>query len=79
MGVSETSNLWATKPWWCQPWSIVLTGLIVPTASWFTLHLLWLTAAAALAVLVWWCLFLVLAPAAYRQAAMGPGDERPPG
>lgn len=65
----ETPDLWAAKPWWCQPWSIVLTGVAIPIVSWVWLHMIWLTVAAAIAVLVWWWVFLVLAPAAYQQAA----------
>jgi len=79
MATAESQSLWATKPWWCQPWSIVLTGLIIPIVSWFLLHILWLTIAASISVLLWWLLFLVLAPAAYQQAAGEPGNERPPG
>ncbi|MCP9887357.1 hypothetical protein KBY96_05330 [Cyanobium sp. ATX 6A2] len=60
-------TLWTLKPWWCQPWSIVLTGLAVIVGSWLMLHRWWISAPAALAVLLWWWLFLVLAPAAYRQ------------
>lgn len=79
MAMAETQSLWATKPWWCQPWSIVLTGIIIPIVSWFLLHTIWLTSAAAVGVLLWWLLFLVLAPAAYQQAAGEPGSERQPG
>ncbi|MEX1323347.1 MAG: DUF6737 family protein, partial [Synechococcaceae cyanobacterium] len=34
------------KPWWCQPWSIVLTGLSGIGASWLVLHRWWITAPA---------------------------------
>ncbi|WP_413743922.1 DUF6737 family protein [Synechococcus sp. MIT S9451] len=65
----QTADLWALKPWWCQPWSILLTGLCISLASWWFFHFLWLTIAVSLAVLLWWLLFLVLAPSAYRLAA----------
>jgi len=68
-------SLWELKPWWCQPWSIILTGLGVVLFSWVLLHRWWLTAAAGLAIGAWWLLFLVLVPAAWRQeqaAAKGP-------
>ena len=35
--------------------------------SWLLLHRWWVTAPVAAAVLLWWALFLVLVPAAYRQ------------
>lgn len=60
-------DLWSSKPWWCQPWTIVLTGVAVPLVSWLLLHSLWVTAPLSFAVLVWWWLFLVLVPAAYKQ------------
>jgi hypothetical protein len=67
-------SIWAHKPWWCQPWSIVLTGLALIGASWWLLHRWWISVPAAVAVLLWWWLFLVLAPAAYRQQA---GTQQP--
>ncbi|MFM7676359.1 MAG: DUF6737 family protein [Synechococcus sp.] len=66
--------MWQQKPWWCQPWSIVLTGLAVVGGSWWLLRLWWVSAPLAAAVLLWWWLFLVLAPAAYR-AAEQPGAD----
>ena len=63
------ADLWSQKPWWCQPWSILLTGVLVPLASWLLFHKLWITFPVTLGVLMWWLLFLVIAPAAYRQAA----------
>jgi hypothetical protein len=58
---------WSLKPWWCQPWSIVLTGVVISLSSWLFLHRLWITLPITLAILVWWMLFLVLVPAAYRK------------
>ena len=63
----DQSDIWAEKPWWCQPWSIVLTGLALPIGSWLALGRWWITAPLAAAVTVWWWLFLVVAPRAYRQ------------
>ena len=62
-------DLWSQKPWWCQPWSILLTGVLVPLGSWLLFHKLWITLPTIVGVLIWWLLFLVIAPAAYRQAA----------
>ncbi|MGB5136279.1 MAG: DUF6737 family protein [Prochlorococcaceae cyanobacterium] len=67
-GPTPSHSLWALKPWWCQPWSILLTGALVIGASWLLWHRWWLTAPAAAAVLLWWWLFLVLAPRAYSQS-----------
>ncbi|MFQ6539144.1 MULTISPECIES: DUF6737 family protein [Aphanothece] len=70
-------SIWASKPWWCQPWSIVLTGMAVPTASWVTLHRWWITVPLAVGVLLWWWLFLLVVPAAYRRGELEP-QEGPP-
>jgi len=59
---------WSLKPWWCQPWSIVVTGVTVVAGSWLLLHRWWISLPGAVAVLVWWGLFLVLVPAAHRHA-----------
>jgi len=32
--MSETKPaFWSLKPWWCQPWSILLTGVLVIAGS----------------------------------------------
>ena len=59
------SSIWQTKPWWCQPWSIVLTGIAIPVASWLLLHLVWITLPVVGVMVVWWVLFLGLVPAQY--------------
>ena len=53
---------WSLKPWWCQPWTILLTGTVAITTSWLVLHIWWLTVAIAVLVLAWWCLFLLIVP-----------------
>ena len=63
----QQPSLWDEKPWWCQPWSIILTGLVVTSGSWLLLPRLWVTLPIAAVVLGWWMLFLVIAPAAYRN------------
>ena len=68
-------NLWAHKPWWCQPWSILLTGVVAIAGSWFVLGRLWITLPCAALVLLWWWLFLVLVPAAYRAEASAAAEE----
>ena len=62
-----STNIWDHKPGWCQPWSIILTGLIIITGSWFVLHLIWLTVAIALAIVAWWIYFLILYPQAFAE------------
>ena len=71
-------SLWALKPWWCQPWSILLTGIAAIAGSWLLLGRLWITIPCAALVLLWWWLVLVLVPTAYRAEARAGGPaERP--
>lgn len=71
---AAASSLWDHKPFWCQPWSILLTGVVVVAGSWIVLRLWWLTLLVGLAVLAWWLLFLVLVPQAYRDSLRSGGD-----
>ena len=66
-GKATTANFWDEKPWWCQPWSILLTGVAFVAVSWWWPNLLWFTVLIAIGVIGWWGLFLVLAPGIYRQ------------
>jgi len=60
-------SLWQSKPWWCQPWTILLTGLMAIALSWQLLHRWWITAPLTLGVVLWWWLFLVVVPRAYQS------------
>ncbi|MEL7328736.1 MAG: DUF6737 family protein [Cyanobacteria bacterium J06559_1] len=60
-------SMWQLKPWWCQPWSIILTGIAIPVASWLLLHRLWITLPVTGVIAVWWLLFLVIVPGQYSQ------------
>lgn len=75
-GADPAPDLWSLKPWWCQPWSILLTGCSVPVASWLWLGRWWITAPLVAAVLLWWYLFLVVVPRAYR--VQNPGSAQLP-
>lgn len=65
---SPKDSIWLHKPWWCQPWSILLTGTAGIGVSWIWLQIWWITALVSAAVLAWWGLFLVLVPRAWRTA-----------
>jgi hypothetical protein len=55
-------NIWHYKPWWCQPWSILFTGIGIIAASWLLLHWVWLTVLVAIPVLAWMGFFLGIYP-----------------
>ena len=60
-------NPWEYKPWWCQPWSILLTGVIVIGSTWQLSQRLWLTMVVSLPILLWWYYFLLIWPQAIRE------------
>ncbi|WP_346289995.1 DUF6737 family protein [Sphaerothrix gracilis] len=66
MSPSLPASIWQLKPWWCQPWSILLTGIAVPTAVWSLSHRWWLAVPVGLGVLVWWSVFLYWVPKQYE-------------
>jgi hypothetical protein len=63
----SNSNLWASKPWWCQPWTIILTGIVIVTGSWLLFQTLWLTFPVAILIVVWWTYFLIIVPRILAQ------------
>ncbi len=68
-------SVWELKPWWCQPWSILLTGLAIVAGSWLVLHLWWVTTGVSVVIGAWWLLFLVLMPAAWKRSQASGGGS----
>jgi len=66
---------WDYKPWWCQPWSIVLTGVGFIVGSWLLLHRLWVTGLVAVPVLSWMGFFLVLWPRLVLRSLSAEGSQ----
>ena len=62
-------DVWASKPAWCQPWTILLTGSLLVGLAWLASRSPIWTSLAAVPVLAWWTLFLVVMPKQYRQYA----------
>ncbi|MBD3882731.1 hypothetical protein IFO70_13245 [Phormidium tenue FACHB-886] len=60
-------SIWQLKPWWCQPWSIVLTGITLISGSWLLFQTIWVTLLVALPILVWMGFFLLVYPKAMQQ------------
>jgi hypothetical protein len=63
-------DLWQSKPWWCQPWTIILTGVLIVSGSWLTLHILWITLPLTVLIGVWWLYFLVLVPRMLQKISL---------
>ncbi|GAB4471128.1 MAG: hypothetical protein OHK0037_30260 [Elainellaceae cyanobacterium] len=72
--LTAPQSVWQVKPWWCQPWSILLTGTGLIGGSWLLLHRVWLTGLVALPVLAWMGFFLLVYPRLWA-AAMQAQDE----
>ncbi|BFM39594.1 DUF6737 family protein [Synechocystis sp. LKSZ1] len=60
-------NPWQAKPWWCQPWTILLTGASCIGGSWFLFHKWWLTLPLSFLIVLWWAYFLILWPRLIRE------------
>jgi hypothetical protein len=69
-------NIWQLKPWWCQPWSIVLTGVTLIGGSWLLLNLIWVTVLVALPVLTWMSFFLLVYPKAMAEYLANENSEK---
>ncbi|KAG2546624.1 uncharacterized protein LOC120650077 [Panicum virgatum] len=62
----EYDSVWDTKPAWCQPWTILLTGTAVVACSW-VLQSVIVTAGVSFIICAWWYIFLYSYPKAYTQ------------
>jgi hypothetical protein len=68
---------WNYKPWWCQPWSILLTGAVIITGSWVLLKTIWVTVLISMPILVWWAYFLLLWPELLRRSGILENYQQP--
>jgi hypothetical protein len=59
---SNPPTVWSYKPWWCQPWSILLTGNSLIIGSWVLFQRIWVTALVAIPILTWMGFFLLVYP-----------------
>ncbi|HEY9905169.1 MAG TPA: DUF6737 family protein [Candidatus Sericytochromatia bacterium] len=77
MSTQKSISPWSYKPWWCQPWSILLTGIIIIASSWAILKTVWVTVLVSLPILVWWTYFLVLWPELIRRSGILDNYQQP--
>ncbi|XP_061367002.1 uncharacterized protein LOC133310125 [Gastrolobium bilobum] len=63
----EYDSVWDTKPSWCQPWTITLTGVSVIGISWLILQSMVVTSVISLLICAWWYIFLYSYPKAYSK------------
>ena len=60
-------NIWQSKPWWCQPWTIILTGVFLVISSWLLFHNIWITIGLTSLILLWWYYFLLVVPKLFKE------------
>ena len=68
----DPANMWDAKPAWCQPWSIVTTGVVLIAAPTEILHFSgWFgslaTVVTGAGVTAWWFVFLYAVPKQYAE------------
>ncbi|MEA5511681.1 DUF6737 family protein [Crocosphaera sp. UHCC 0190] len=63
----KSTNIWDYKPWWCQPWSIILTGILLVSGLWLITKFIWLTLGLALLIMIWWVYFLLIYPRMFKE------------
>ena len=66
--MTKPDSVWTHKPWWCQPWSILLTGTALIGGSWGLMRMVWLTLVVAIPVLTWMGFFLLVYPRLVMQS-----------
>tara|TARA_Y100001968_G_C19333140_1_gene705369 strand:+ start:115 stop:333 length:219 start_codon:yes stop_codon:yes gene_type:complete len=66
MGTNTKRGFWDLKPFWCQPWSIITFGSLVIIFSWILFKQILITLALVFIILLWWIVFLILAPRTYQ-------------
>ena len=59
-------NFWDSKPFWCQPWSIISFGVLVLILSFKLSSNIIISSILAFFIFVWWVVFLILAPNSYQ-------------
>lgn len=64
---NQSLNVWNYKPWWCQPWSILLTGILVISGSWLLTKTLWIALGLSFPIFLWWGYFLILYPQLFKK------------
>lgn len=67
MSAPKPINPWDSKPWWCQPWSIILTAITIISSSWLLFRSLWISILVSVPVLTWMGFFLFIWPPLMRK------------
>jgi len=71
-------NPWSYKPWWCQPWSILLTGAALIGLLWVLTKNLWVTVLLSMPIIIWMGYFLLIWPRLVRAAWVSASQQQAP-
>ncbi|KAI4319467.1 hypothetical protein MLD38_033061 [Melastoma candidum] len=63
----EYESVWDTKPSWCQPWTIALTGALAIACSWLIFRSILATTVVSFLIGSWWYIFLYAYPKEYSD------------
>ena len=66
MDTNAKKSFWDSKPYWCQPWSIISFGVLVLILSFKLSSNIIISSILAFFIFVWWVVFLILAPNSYQ-------------
>ncbi len=66
MDINSRKGFWDSKPYWCQPWSIISFGILVLISSWKIFDNILITSILGFFIIIWWIVFLILAPNSYQ-------------
>ena len=69
MESNSKKRFWDLKPFWCQPWTIISFGLFLLILSWTLFENIFITMILAFFIIIWWIIFLILAPNSYQGLA----------
>ena len=65
--MKSDSKFWDLKPFWCQPWSIVVFGITLIVFISIEFHNIILSLIISSFISIWWILFLVIVPLSYKS------------
>tara|TARA_Y100001968_G_C19200146_1_gene639548 strand:+ start:240 stop:461 length:222 start_codon:yes stop_codon:yes gene_type:complete len=63
---NSENSFWDSKPYWCQPWSIIVFGILAEIFIWMIFNNILITSILGFVVIIWWILFLKLVPNSYE-------------
>jgi len=66
MESNSKKSFWDSKPFWCQPWSIIFFGILVLITSWIIFNNFIVNALLGFLIIIWWVVFLILVPENYQ-------------